>query len=169
MAGEVAAWSEKEGAVSFVELLIVEGGERQILALSNNGFFFTVTSFCSNLLLCVFIAARLLQQQRHFASVLGPEPESPFRRIIVMCVESCALIMATIVTGGVFWFAVGRTYTMVPLLVLPQVCVSTSFSLKNSTHLKIVDGSTVYISTDAGFPSRAAESGQHEFNPHRYR
>lgn len=129
MAGEVAAWSEKEGTISFVELLIVEGGERHILALSNNGFFFTVTSSCSNFLLCTLISARLLQQQRHFASVLGSEPESPFRRIIVMCVESCALIMATIITGGVFWFAVGRTYTMVPLLVLPQICVSLCCSL----------------------------------------
>ncbi len=65
MAGEVAAWSEKEGTISFVELLIVEGGERHILALSNNGFFFTVTSSCSNFLLCTLISARLLQQQRH--------------------------------------------------------------------------------------------------------
>lgn len=130
VASDLAAWSSKDGAASFIELLIVESDEKHINTLINSGFFVSATTFIANLLLCVLIVARLLQQQKYFASVLGPDAGSAFRRIIVMCVESCALIVATIVLGGVLWFTAGHIYAMIPLLVLPQACVRPIYAPK---------------------------------------
>ena len=90
--------------------------------------FVIAATFSGNLLLCMLIVARLIQHWKYFVNILGKENTSVYGRIIVMCVESCALTVATIVTGGVLWFAAGHIYAMVALMVLPQTCVRTSYS-----------------------------------------
>ena len=157
VAEDVATWSSKHEVASFIKLLIVDNYEHHIEALINSGIFVSATTFTANLLLCYLIVSRLLQQQRSFASILSPEPRSPFRRVIVMCVESCALITATIILGGVLWFAVGHIYAMIPLLALPQVCVRSGHSLKIYVCMMSNDQPTVYIGADADFQSRAGE------------
>lgn len=126
----VAAWASRDEAASFVKLLILGGGERHIKAFIDSGVFVIITTFSGNLLLCMLIVTRLIQYQKRFANILGPDHVSVFRRIIVICVESCTLTVATIVVGGVLWFAAGHIYAMTALMVLPQTCVRPSHACK---------------------------------------
>ncbi|KJA26344.1 hypothetical protein HYPSUDRAFT_181144 [Hypholoma sublateritium FD-334 SS-4] len=125
----VAVWASRDEAASFVKLLILGGDERHIKALIASGVFVIATTFSGNLLLCVLIVARLIQHQKYFMNILGPEHVSIYGRIIVMCVESCALTVATIVVGGVLWFAAGHIYAMIALMVLPQTCCISALML----------------------------------------
>ena len=124
----VADWSSRDEGASFAKLLILGGGERHVKAFITSGVFVIAATFSGNLLLCMLIVARLIQHWKYFVNILGKENTSVYGRIIVMCVESCALTVATIVTGGILWFAAGHIYAMVALMVLPQTCVRTSYS-----------------------------------------
>ena len=76
-----------------------------------------------NIVLALLIIFRLVHHQRQMRKILGAEHGSPYSHIITMCIESSALIVvfsvAYIVLG--FWRANGPA--IIPLLLLPHICV----------------------------------------------
>ncbi|KJA17521.1 hypothetical protein HYPSUDRAFT_57661 [Hypholoma sublateritium FD-334 SS-4] len=58
-------------------------------------------TFTSNIALCFLIVVRLHYYQKRMEGVFGRKRGSPYRRIIVICVESCAFIVAIVLLGAV--------------------------------------------------------------------
>ncbi|KAF8965543.1 hypothetical protein BDZ97DRAFT_766639 [Flammula alnicola] len=79
-----------------------------------------------NFTLTALVCGRLIHHQEGMRRVLGAQYSSPFMRIIVMCVESCVLIVVTCIVY-VALFARGDKTTLngciIPLLLLPHICV----------------------------------------------
>lgn len=93
------------------------------------GIAFLAFSLFANITLSALISFRILYLQRSNHSVLQAAFGSVYTRIIVMCVESCAMIV-------IFEVAYIVLYTMspghdidhgslIPLLLVPHICVST--------------------------------------------
>lgn len=82
----------------------------------------SVTTFV-NVVLTSLIAYRLLRHQNAMRRVMGAQYGSPYMRLIAILVESCAFIVFTGIVYLVL-FAVDREHgTIIPMLILPQVCV----------------------------------------------
>ncbi|KAF8965536.1 hypothetical protein BDZ97DRAFT_1811174 [Flammula alnicola] len=85
----------------------------------------SITTFV-NFVLAGLIAGRLLYHQETMRRILGPQYGSPYMRVIVMCVESCFLIVVTC-GAYVILFVRGNAATfngcIIPLLLIPHICV----------------------------------------------
>ena len=107
-----------------VELLFIGRGDPGVSSFVKVGVCVVGATFGSNVVLCFLIVVRLHYHQKNIESVLGKKRGSPYRRIMVLCVESCAFIVAIVFLGGILWGAAGLTYSIIALLLLPQACVS---------------------------------------------
>ncbi|KJA17539.1 hypothetical protein HYPSUDRAFT_1014773 [Hypholoma sublateritium FD-334 SS-4] len=105
-----------------VELLFVGRGDPGVSSFVMVGVCVVGATFGSNIVLCLLIVVRLHHHQKRIESVLGKKRGSPYRRIMVMCVESCAFIVAIVFLGGILWGAAGLTYSIISLMLLPQAC-----------------------------------------------
>ncbi|KAF9476844.1 hypothetical protein BDN70DRAFT_923011 [Pholiota conissans] len=80
-----------------------------------------------NLILSALIVSRLLYHEFILKKTLGiAEKTSPFRRVIAMCVESCALIVVFAALAlGMEWApnALVWNLSVIPLTLLPHICV----------------------------------------------
>ncbi|KAF9476843.1 hypothetical protein BDN70DRAFT_995384 [Pholiota conissans] len=84
-----------------------------------------------NLILSGLIVSRLLYHERALKSVLGvKEKTSPLRRIMAMCVESCALIVIfAVISLGMEWSPSDLVWnlSLIPATLLPHICVISPF------------------------------------------
>ena len=82
-----------------------------------------------NFILTALICGRLWFHQEGMRRVLGPHYGSPYMRVIVMCSASCLLIVITSL-AYITLFAMSDNSkingAVIPLILLPHVCVSTS-------------------------------------------
>jgi hypothetical protein len=81
-----------------------------------------------NLVFSALIVSRLLYHERCLQTLLGVQEKgtSPVRRVIAMCVESCALIVVFSVCAlGMGWSLNDTVWNLstVPLTLLPHICV----------------------------------------------
>lgn len=92
-------------------------------------FAMTVTPFV-NLFLAGLIVGRLIYHQHIIANTLGHGHDKPYNRVIMMCVESCAMIaLASLLYIGLAFslstvslsYAIANGYI---LLSFPHICVS---------------------------------------------
>lgn len=96
--------------------------------LGVTAFSMTVTPF-ANTFLAGLIAGRLIYHQHYIVNTLGYGHDKPYNRVIMMCVESCALITlnSVLYIGLAFSFSTaGLSYAIANgyiLLVFPHVCV----------------------------------------------
>lgn len=107
-----------------VELLFVGRGDPGVSSFVKVGLCVVGATFGSNVVLCFLIVVRLHYHQKRIEGVFGQRRGSPYRHIMVICVESCAFIVAIVILGGVLWGAAGLTYSLISFLLLPQACVS---------------------------------------------
>ena len=80
-----------------------------------------------NCILTSLISGRLWAHQDGMRRVLGPQYGSPYLKLIVMCVESCFLIVVNSMAFVVLFASGDRTRfggAIIPLLLLPHICVS---------------------------------------------
>lgn len=85
------------------------------------------TTGITNLILTSLISGRVWFHQQRMRRILGPQYGSPYHRLIITCVESCFLIVITFLAFVVL-FALGVRVietAIIPLLLLPHICVST--------------------------------------------
>ena len=84
-------------------------------------------SAINNLILTSLIAGRLWFHQKSMRRKLGSEYGSPYRRIIIICVESCVLLLINSLAFVVlFAMEDGVIKTaIIPELLLPHICVRT--------------------------------------------
>ncbi|KAF8153637.1 hypothetical protein BJ912DRAFT_1152286 [Pholiota molesta] len=85
-----------------------------------------------NLVFSALIVSRLLYHERCLQTLLGVQEKgtSPVRRVIAMCVESCALIVVFSVCAlGMGWSLNDTVWNLstVPLTLLPHICVISPF------------------------------------------
>ncbi|KAF8168766.1 hypothetical protein BJ912DRAFT_1001105 [Pholiota molesta] len=85
-----------------------------------------------NLVLAALIVARLLHHERRLRTVMGVQASlsSPVRRVIALCVESCALIVVFSASAlGMAWARNNTVYNLstIPVTLLPHICVISPF------------------------------------------
>ncbi|KAF8166175.1 hypothetical protein BJ912DRAFT_1149984 [Pholiota molesta] len=85
-----------------------------------------------NLVLAALIVARLLHHERRVKRVMGVQASlsSPVRRVIALCVESCALIVVFSASAlGMAWARNDTVYDLstIPVTLLPHICVISPF------------------------------------------
>jgi hypothetical protein len=75
-----------------------------------------------NIILALLIVLRLIHHQRHIRKVLGADHESPYSKVITICVESSALIV--IFSGAYTALVFEQAYlSTIPFLLLPHIFV----------------------------------------------
>jgi len=74
-----------------------------------------------NILLALLIIPRLVYHQQHIRNLLGAGYGSPYSKVIMMCIESSALI---IIFSGVYIILRSDGPGIVPFLLLPHICAS---------------------------------------------
>ncbi|KAF9475964.1 hypothetical protein BDN70DRAFT_883058 [Pholiota conissans] len=96
----------------------------QILVLPTLG-----ATLIVNILLSVLIITRLLNHERWMRKATGVrQRSSPFRNVIMICVESCALIIACALFGlGTTWRDSSLHLLAVPLTFLPHISAISAF------------------------------------------
>ncbi|KDR72317.1 hypothetical protein GALMADRAFT_769087 [Galerina marginata CBS 339.88] len=106
------------GAITYMQLFMYGG------ALTT--FLISLASGIANVILSCLTVLRLLYHQRYLSEVLGPGHGSVYTKIMVMCVESCALI--TLVCVVYICLFVGQDIrSVIPFFLLPHVCVISPF------------------------------------------
>ena len=81
---------------------------------------FIVLSTLINIILAVLIVFRLIFHQRHVRNVLGAEHGSLYTNVIIMCVESSALM---VITSSAYPALASTGYSWIPFLLYPHICV----------------------------------------------
>lgn len=89
----------------------------------NTAIFLIATTFTINVVLVSLIVLRLYHHQKFIEKTLGIKHGSPYRRVMAICVESCALMITTILLTTVVYLSSGLVHSIIPLLMLPQNCV----------------------------------------------
>jgi len=84
--------------------------------------FLISVSAISNVTLSLLITLRILHHQVHIRVALGASHGSLYTRIIVMCVESCSLIVVPALVYIVLHFTEAKG-SQIPLFLLPHLCV----------------------------------------------
>ena len=75
-----------------------------------------------NIILASLIVLRLVHHQRHIRKLLWTDHGSPYSKVIIICVESSALI---VLFSGVYTALVfeQENGSLIPFLLLPHICV----------------------------------------------
>lgn len=92
------------------------------------GFAFLSASLFANVTLSALISFRIIQLQRNNHEVLRVAQGSVYTRIVIMCIESCAMIVvfevAYIVIYNIPPNQGANHGSLIPLLLIPHICVS---------------------------------------------
>ncbi|KAF9475596.1 hypothetical protein BDN70DRAFT_935753 [Pholiota conissans] len=119
-----------------------------------------------NIVLSVLIVVRLLSHERLMKAVLGPQRgPSPFKRVISICVESCALIIA----GGALCIVavtVPRASMAMPIVfpLMTHICVISPLLLI----VRVAEGrahSTTTLTAPSGVADPNERSGRRRHQP----
>ncbi|KDR81254.1 hypothetical protein GALMADRAFT_136280 [Galerina marginata CBS 339.88] len=78
-------------------------------------------SVATNILLSTLIVLRIRYHQSHIRTLLGSAHESTYNRIMVMCVESCGIIVVSEVLC-LIPISTDQSWAVYPLLFLPHIC-----------------------------------------------
>ena len=90
----------------------------------NGIVFIIIFTTAVNILLSGLITVRILHHEKVLRKLLGIRQVSPYTRVMAMCIESCSLIIFTSILFLCLYYSNVRNGFLIPLLLLPHVCVS---------------------------------------------
>ncbi|KAF8965402.1 hypothetical protein BDZ97DRAFT_780654 [Flammula alnicola] len=113
--------------LSTLLLLSLGGGicvfVQPIFVVINGIVFLIILTTFVNVVLAVLIVFRLVHHEKYLRKSLGVVQGSPYTRVMVMCSESCALvIVASLLFVGLYYRSASNAF-LIPLLLLPYICV----------------------------------------------
>lgn len=95
-----------------------------VYSIVNGVVFIVILTTASNIVLSSLIAGRILYYERRVRKSLGVFNDLVYKKVVTICVESCALIVVVSVVFVILYYSNTHNAFLFPLVLLPHVCVS---------------------------------------------
>ncbi|KDR76103.1 hypothetical protein GALMADRAFT_247309 [Galerina marginata CBS 339.88] len=96
--------------------------QRAALSFTATPVFMLSLSAISNLILSIFITVPILVHQKNMRAALGRSYGRLYTNIVIMCTESCALVVVPMVVY-IILYSTKSSGSLIPLLLLPHLSV----------------------------------------------